>query len=168
MWFYFLFLFSLLTIQCTYERILRRGAVKKNVCNHLIFIQEEWNENVQRHLWYYDVRYNVGIQFTIHIWSIEQSVTECMVKMNWCLNLYLNSLVGFYNALFIIGHHATLYIMVVWSQSLFINKCLFYSVDLLAIWSEAFLLDAIPAVLLASHQYTPLSCSRLFCITLQK
>lgn len=35
-----------------------------------------------------------------------------------------------------------------------------------AICSVAFRLTAMPAVLFASHQYTPESCSRLFCITL--
>lgn len=36
-----------------------------------------------------------------------------------------------------------------------------------AICNVAFWLTAIPAVLFASHQYTPASCSRLFCITLE-
>lgn len=38
--------------------------------------------------------------------------------------------------------------------------------DLPAICSVAFRLTAMPAVLFASHQYTPESCSRLFCNTL--
>lgn len=39
--------------------------------------------------------------------------------------------------------------------------------NLLAICSVALRLDATPAGLCASHQYTPASCSRLFCITLK-
>lgn len=38
--------------------------------------------------------------------------------------------------------------------------------NLPAICNVAFLETAMPAVLLASHQYTPESCSRLFCSTL--